>query len=74
MCDRSERLAEEFRPGDDKSQKVNSEISVIWDKLHLTDAHEDEAPLWMMLLHWLLAIGMQFKTSHELSRLPASLV
>jgi len=24
---------------------------------HLTDAHEDEAPLWMMLLHWLLAIG-----------------
>ena len=33
MCDRSERLAEEFRPGDDKSQKVNSEISVIWDKL-----------------------------------------
>lgn len=24
---------------------------------HLTDAHEDEAPLWIMLLHWLLAIG-----------------
>ena len=36
MCDRSERLAEEFRPGDDKSQKVNSEISVIWDKLYVT--------------------------------------
>ena len=26
---------------------------------HLTEAHEDEAPLWMMLLHWLLAIGTQ---------------
>ncbi len=35
MCDRSERLAEEFRPGDDKSQKVNSEIFVIWDKLEI---------------------------------------
>ena len=28
---------------------------------NLTNALEDEAPLWMMLLHWLLAIGLQFK-------------
>jgi len=33
----------------------------------LTDVHEDEAPLWMILLHWLLAIGVQYSTTLSIS-------